>query len=630
MSHRIEDYALIGDTHTVAVVCRDGSIDWLCLPRFDSPACFAALLGDERNGRWRIAPAARPRSVSRRYRDDTLVLETDYETDDGAVRLIDFMPRRGRLDRNPQLVRMVEGLRGTVTMELELTIRFDYGLVMPWVRRIGAGNDRHAVAGPDAILFSPDRCVDLKGANDRHVAEFAVCAGDRHAFTMAWHDAHEPLPRVIDVDRALVDTETWWREWADRCTYEGPYRDQVMRSLLTLRALAYDPTGGIIAAATSSLPEEIGGERNWDYRYCWLRDAALTLDALMLGGYRSEARAWRDWLLRAVAGDPRQLQIMYSVSGERRLEELEAEWLSGFAESRPVRFGNAAAKQFQLDVYGEVADALHEGRRHGIPAEPAAWALERALLRSVVDLWRSPDEGIWEVRGERRHFTHSKVMAWVAVDRGIRAVEEYGLDASAEELARWGAAREEIFEEVLEKGYDADRRTFTQSFGSTELDASLLLIPIVGFLPPTDERVLGTIEAVQRELMVNGLVMRYSTHAEGTHSVDGLEGGEGAFLVCSFWLADCLCLAGRVDEARALFERLVGLRNDVGLLSEEYDAAEARMLGNFPQAFSHVGVVRTALSLKAAGALDAAAEGASRGGPDAQVGAAAAPPLHDR
>jgi GH15 family glucan-1,4-alpha-glucosidase len=595
-SHRIEDYALIGDTHTAGLVGLDGSIDWLCLPRFDSPACFAALLGEPKNGRWQIAPAAPLQSVTRRYRDDTLILETDFATDHGEVRLIDFMPRRGRLDRNPQLIRIVEGLAGEVRMAMDFVVRFGHGSILPWVRRIGTTGFRHAVAGPDAILLCPDAEVAVCGERNRHVADFTVVAGERREFTITWHHSHEPLPRTIDVDRTLVDTETWWREWSSRCTYRGQWRDAVQRSLLTLRALAYDPTGGIVAAPTSSLPEELGGIRNWDYRYCWLRDAALTLDALMLAGYSAEARAWRDWLLRAVAGDPALLQIMYGVAGERRIDEYEAPWLTGFAGSRPVRFGNAAAKQFQLDVYGEVADALHHARRLGMPAEPAAWNLERALLRSVTDLWPNPDEGIWEVRDGRHDFTHSKIMAWVAVDRGIRAVEEYGLDAKPEVLDRWRRAREEIRAAILERGYDAERGMFTRYYGSDDVDAALLQIPLVGFLAPNDKRVLGTIAAVERDLLRDGLLLRYP-QSHGVYSGDGLEGAEGTFLVCSFWLADCLWLTGRHDDAHALFERLLALRNDVGLLAEEYDPVAGRMLGNFPQAFSHVGVITTALRL---------------------------------
>jgi GH15 family glucan-1,4-alpha-glucosidase len=591
---RIEEYAMIGDLHTAGLVRFDGSLDWLCVPRFDSAACFAALLGEPGNGRWRLAPAMPPTAVRRCYRDGTLILETEYEIGAGAVRVIDWMPPRGPLDHCPQVIRVAEGLRGRVDMRMELVIRFDYGSIVPWVRRVGPGRDRLAVGGPDAILFSPG--VDIHGENRRHVAEFALAAGDRTSFTLTWHRAHDRLPGVVDVERSLSETEAWWRDWADRCSYDGPYREPVLRSLITLKALTYEPTGGIIAAPTSSLPEWIGGTRNWDYRYCWLRDATLTLDALMLAGYRSEAQAWRDWLLRAVAGDPGRLQIMYGPAGERRLPEFEVRWLSGFAGSRPVRVGNGAADQFQLDVYGEVADALHKARQYGIGSEQAAWNLERALLREVAERWSEPDEGIWEVRGGRRHFTHSKVMAWVAVDRGIKAIEQFGLVAPCDELARWRAVRREIHQRVLDEGYDRERNAFTQSLGSKELDASLLLIPLVGFLPPTDERVLNTLAAIERELVTDGLVMRYS-HGGAQRAVDGLPPGEGAFLACSFWLADNLLLVGRADDSRRLFERLLSLRNDVGLLAEEYDPAARAMLGNFPQAFSHLGLIGTALRL---------------------------------
>jgi GH15 family glucan-1,4-alpha-glucosidase len=581
----IEDYALIGDTHTAALAGRNGSIDWLCLPRFDSGACFAALLGGEEHGFWRIAPAGRVDRVTRRYRDETLVLETEFRTEDGVVRLVDCMPRRSG---HASVVRVVEGVAGRVAMRMDLVIRFDYGWVVPWMAR--ADDHLHGVAGPDSICLATP--APIRGENLRTIAEFDVGPGDRVPFVLSWHPQFADASCGGDAVKAVAATEAWWREWSGRCSYRGRWRDAVVRSLITLKALSYEPTGGIVAAATTSLPEDIGGVRNWDYRYCWLRDAAFTLDALLQGGYGEEARAWRDWLLRVVAGDPAQLQIMYGPAGERRLTELELGWLPGYEGSRPVRTGNAASGQVQLDVYGEVMDALHQARLAGMVPDPAAWALQKALIEHVERHWTEPDEGIWEVRSGRRHFTHSKVMAWVAVDRAVQAVERYGLDGP---VARWRALRKTMHEEICRRAVDPGRGCFTRAYGSTELDASLLLLPLTGFLPPGDERVTATVKAVTDELCQDGFVCRYRTGVQG--DADGVTGGEGAFLACSFWLADNLALAGRQEEAEQLFERLLGLRNDVGLLSEEYDPARRRLAGNFPQAFSHVGLVNSAFNL---------------------------------
>jgi GH15 family glucan-1,4-alpha-glucosidase len=586
MPSRIEDYALIGDCYTAALVGRDGSIDWLCLPRFDSGACFAALLGTPDNGRWLLAPAGEVRAVRRRYRDGTLVLETEYETDEGAVTVIDCMPVRVQA---PDLVRVVEGKRGQVRMRMELVIRFDYGSIVPWVQRIDGGIS--AIAGPDRLLLITP--VPLHSAGFTTGADFTVSAGQREAFTLIWHPSHEEMPAPIDPWWAILGTEQWWREWSGRCTYRGPWRDAVERSLITLKALTYAPTGGIVAAATTSLPEQLGGVRNWDYRYCWLRDATFTLFALLNSGHFEEARAWRGWLLRAVAGRPAETQIMYGLAGEHRLPEIELAWLPGYEGSRPVRIGNAASRQFQLDVYGEVIDALYHARLLGLEALPDAWANARSLLDFVESAWQRPDEGIWEVRGPRRHFTHSKIMAWVALDRAVKAIERWGLEGPAD---RWARARDAIHDQVCRQGFNADLGSFVQSYGSRELDASLLMIPLVGFLPPNDPRVRGTVSAIERGLMRDGFVSRYVSH----DSVDGLPPGEGAFLPCTFWLADNLHLMGREAEARKLFERLLGLCNDVGLLSEEYDTRTGRLIGNFPQAFSHVGLVNTALNLSPA------------------------------
>jgi GH15 family glucan-1,4-alpha-glucosidase len=583
MACRIEDYALIGDCHTAALVGRDGSIDWLCFPRFDSGACFAALLGTPEHGRWLLAPQGEVRRTTRRYRDNTLVLETDFETDDGAVTVVDTMPPRSE---EPDLVRLVVGRRGKVPMRMELVIRFDYGSFVPWVRRVKRG--MRAIAGPDALLLHTP--VQLRGEDLKTVAEFTVAEGEQVPFTLMWYPSHEDEPAPIDAAKTVRQTEGWWTRWADRCTYEGPWRDAVMRSLITLKALTYAPTGGIVAAPTTSLPEQLGGVRNWDYRFCWLRDATFTLYALLSNGYSDEAQAWREWLLRAVAGNPAQTNIMYGLAGERRLTEIELDWLPGYEGSKPVRIGNAAHKQFQLDVFGEVLDTLHLAHRHGVAPDENAWRVERALLKYLEKAWKEPDEGIWEVRGPRRHFTHSKVMAWVAFDRSIKAVKRFDLEGP---VKHWRALRDAVHAEVCEKGFNRAKNSFVQYYGSADLDASLLMIPLVGFLPPDDPRVVGTVEAIRRELMVDGFVARYPTRT----AVDGLPPGEGAFLPCSFWLADNLALLGRTDEARQLFERLLGLCNDVGLVSEEYDAKAGRLVGNFPQAFTHVALVNTALNL---------------------------------
>ncbi|MFF9131969.1 glycoside hydrolase family 15 protein [Streptomyces sp. NPDC014806] len=588
MDPRIEDYALIGDEQTAALVGRDGSVDWLCLPRFDSGACFARLLGDEDNGHWRIAPKGVDGPCTRRaYRRDTLVLDTEWDTPDGRVRVTDLMPQR---DRAPDLVRIVEGLDGRVTVRSTLRLRFDYGSIVPWMRR--SRDHRVAVAGPDAVWLRSEPPVRTWGEDFGTHSEFTVAEGESVAFVLTWHPSHERRPPQIDPYDALRVSVRDWRAWVARCRYDGPHRDAVVRSLITLKALTYVPTGGIVAAPTTSLPEQIGGVRNWDYRYSWLRDSTLTLGALVTAGYRREAEEWRNWLLRAVAGDPADLQIMYGVAGERRLSEVELPWLSGFAGSTPVRIGNDAVNQLQLDVYGEVLDSLALARSTGLSTRPHMWSIQRSLMDWLRDHWRQPDEGLWEVRGGRRQFVHSKVMVWVAADRAVRALEEYGhLEG---DLDGWRAMRDEVHREVCEKGFDAERNTFTQYYGSRELDAALLLIPRVGFLPADDPRVLGTIEAIREDLGHHGFLRRYSA-AEAT--VDGLPGDEGAFLACSFWLADALHASGRTKEARELFERLVGVANDVGLLAEEYDPVGARQLGNFPQAFSHIGLVNTALAL---------------------------------
>jgi GH15 family glucan-1,4-alpha-glucosidase len=581
----IEDYALIGDMQTAALVSRTGSIDWLCLPYFDSPACFAALLGTPDHGRWQIAPTVPIQSITRRYRDDSLILETEFTTESGVVRVTDCMPPR---QSEPDLVRLVEGLTGAVPMRMELIVRFDYGSIVPWVRRLD-GVIR-AIGGPDALsLWCP---LAPRGVGMTTQADFVVRAGERVPFVIMWHRSHQSTPAPPDAVDAIADTESWWSEWSAKCTYEGPWRRQVLRSAITLKALTFAPTGGLVAAPTTSLPEQLGGIRNWDYRYCWMRDATFSLYALMTCGFVEEAASWRNWLLRAVAGDPAQLQIMYGAGGERRLPEYELPWLPGYAGSRPVRIGNAAHTQRQLDIYGEVMDTLHVARRSGLADDPDTWRLQRVLLQFLESAWPEPDEGIWEVRGPRRHFTHSKVMAWVAFDRAIKAIDRFGLDGPRN---RWQAHRDRIHAEVCRDGFDMTRRTFTQFYGSSELDGSLLMLPLVGFLPGDDPRMIGTVEAIERDLTIDGLVRRYITTHSG--AIDGLPQGEGVFLPCSFWLADNYVLQGRHNLAEALFERLLAVANDVGLLSEEYEPGSRRLMGNFPQAFSHVSLINTAQNL---------------------------------
>jgi len=590
----IEDYGLIGDTHTAALVGRDGSIDWLCLPRFDSAACFAHLLGDTDHGFWRIAPAASPSpgegapllATRRRYVDDTLVIESEFDLPEGSVRITDCMPIR---EVSPTVVRLVECLSGTVEMRMDLEIRFEYGSVVPWVRRLNG--QLVAIAGPDGLALWTT--AHTRGEKMRTVSEFSLREGQQVPFVLTYFPSHGEVARPVAAPYAIEETKSWWQCWADLANFEPHrWRDAVVRSLITLKALTYAPTGGIIAAPTTSLPESLGGERNWDYRYCWLRDATLTLSSLMAAGYREEAADWRDWLLRVAAGDPSKLQIMYGAAGEKNLKEDVLDWLPGYEGSKPVRIGNAAAGQYQLDVYGEVLGALHEARRTGLDPAGPAWDLELALMDFIETGWKEPDDGIWEVRGPRRHFTHSKVEAWVAVDRAIHDVEDFGLEGPAD---KWRALRQQIHAEVCEQGFDPERNTFTQYYGSKELDASVLLIPIVGFLPAKDPRVIGTVEAIRRDLTVDGFVSRYDS--EKSDDVDGLSGREGAFLACSFWLADDLHLIGRHDEAVELFERLLSLRNDLGLLAEEYDPIATRLVGNFPQAFSHVSLVNTTVGL---------------------------------
>ena len=576
---RIEDYGLIGDLHTAALVSRACSVDWLCLPRFDSGACFAALLGGPEHGRWLLAPTSDDARVSRRYRPETFILETTFELDEGAVRVIDFMPPR---TANPVLARIVEGVRGEVEVATELVIRFDYGSAVPWVTRVDGA--LVAIAGPNALRI--DTPADLRGEEMTTVGEVVVSPGDRVPFVLSWFPSHEPVPEPVDAEDALGRTESFWTEWSGACEYDGDWAEPVRTSIRVLKALTYEPTGGIVAAPTTSLPEWTGSVRNWDYRYCWLRDATLTIVALIDSGYLDEARAWRSWLFRSAAGDPSDLQIMYGVAGERRLP--------GFEGSAPVRVGNAASEQLQLDVYGEVIDAFYTGRLHGLEASDHAWQLTRHLLAFLENAWRRPDAGIWEVRGTNRHFTHSKVMAWVAFDRAVRTVETWGHDGPVE---RWRAVRDEIHADVCQNGYDADLCTFVQSYGSKRLDASVLLIPLVGFLPADDPRVIGTVDAIGRELSRDGLIARYEADEENVE-VDGLPPGEGVFLPCSFWYAANLALIGRSNEARELFARLVGLRNDLGLISEEYDPVAERMLGNFPQAFTHLTLVACAYVLE--------------------------------
>jgi GH15 family glucan-1,4-alpha-glucosidase len=576
----IEDYALIGDCHTAALVGCDGSIDWLCFPRFDSPACFAALLGGPEHGRWQLQPSVQIKSVRRRYRDQTLILETEFETAEGSARLIDFMPLS---DERWDVVRIVEGLSGRTTLRMELIVRFDYGSIVPWVRR--SGGALLITAGPDTLELTAS--TEVIGENMKTVAEFAVGAGDRESFVLNYRPSHLTTLPPLDGHQALDETESAWRHWSERCKVQGRRREAVIRSLITLKALTYRPTGGMIAAPTTSLPEQPGGVRNWDYRYCWLRDATFTLNALLLTGYVKEATRWREWLLRAVAGSPQDLQILYGVTGVRRLDEYQVSWLPGYQGASPVRVGNAASRQFQLDVYGEVMDTLHLARMSGLDPEPAAWKVQLALLKFLESHWMLPDDGIWEVRGPRRHFTHSKVMAWVAFDRAIKDAERDGLDAP---VVRWREVRDAIHAQVCGQGFDSKKNAFVQCYETSHLDASLLLIPQVGFLPPDDVRVRGTIAAIERELMCEGLVQRYSTET----GIDALPAGEGVFLPCSFWLADAYLLSGRRDEGEALFERLLALSNDVGLFAEEYDPRAKRMLGNFPQALTHMALVNSA------------------------------------
>ncbi len=589
MPSLIEDYALVGDGHTAALIARNGSVDWLCWPRFDSGACFAALLGTEANGRWLIAPVvdegAPPPVITRRYRGETLILETSFETPEGAVTVIDFMPPG---NGSSELIRIVVGKRGSVRMQMELVLRFDYGFSVPWVSRLANDSGIKAVVGPDtAVLRTP---VDLRGENLHTVAEFTVKAGERVPFTLAYTPSHLRVPPARDPHTALARTENYWLEWSARGTVEGRWAEPIRRSLITLKALAYEPSGGIVAAPTTSLPEQLGGTRNWDYRYCWLRDATITLLAMMRGGYYDEARAWRQWLGRVMAGSPQQLQIMYGLAGERRLPEFELDWLPGYQGAKPVRVGNNAVDQLQLDVYGEVMNALHLARIGGLQADETAWNIQCAMLVHLEKIWSQPDEGIWETRGGRQHFTFSKVMAWVAFDRAIKSAESFNLPAP---LEHWREMRALIHADVCAKGWNATLNAFTQTYGSDELDASVLLLPLLGFLPPSDPRIVGTVAAVEKYLLHDGFVMRYRT----TEFDDGLPPGEGTFLACSFWMVDNLALQGRVKEATAMYERLLSLANDVGLLSEEYDPATKRLVGNFPQGFSHVALVHTGLNL---------------------------------
>lgn len=593
----IEEYGLIGDLQSAAIVGSNGSIDWLCLPRFDSAACFAALLGTEENGHWRIAPREPVVRTTRHYRGPTLVLETELETAGGAVRLIDCMPVR---EKYPRVVRLVEGVRGTVPMTMSVQVRFDYGQVSPWVQRTDGRIT--GLAGPEALELSYDVTSEAPAMaqSSPGVVDFEIKAGQVARFVLSWHPSHEPAEPPGDASELVAETEAWWREWAGRCSYNGEWSDDVLRSLLTLKGLIYEPTGGIVAAPTTSLPEWLGGVRNWDYRFCWVRDASLTLNALISGGYIAEAQSWRDWLLRAIAGRPDDIQIMYGVAGERRLDEYELDWLTGYEGSSPVHVGNAASEQLQLDVYGEALDAVYEARRLGMPPAPN-WGMEGRLVDWLESHWQDADDGIWEVRGPRRDFVHSKVMAWVAADRAAKLMEINHTEGQVDRLKR---LRSEIHDDVCREGFDADRNTFTQYYGSKQLDASLLLIPAMGFLPATDPRVVGTVEAVQRELVRDGLVMRYIPDAD---AADGLPPGEGAFLPCSFWLVDALALTGRHEEASQLFDHLLSLRNDLGLFSEEYDQEHGRMIGNFPQAFTHLAFISSVQTLQRTGAVRRAA-----------------------
>jgi len=596
MSEPIESYAVIGDLHTVALVSKSGSIDWLCLPHFDSEACFASILGDESNGHWTIAPTSNIEAVSRRYRPGTLVLETEISSEQGIIRVTDFMPIREHTSHHlPEIIRVIEGLEGDVDVRSELSLRFDYGRSKPFVRKLDEGI--HALAGPDGVVVVSPAEVSLD--DHKVTCDITVKPEERYVFQIVWHRSWEETPKASEHQDALEETTNLWRKWSEICTYEGKAREAIMRSLITLKSLTYWPSGGIVAAPTTSLPESIGGERNWDYRYCWLRDSSVTLEALNRCGYLEEAQAFRDWLLRAVAGDPSQMQIMYGISGERHLTESTVDWLPGYENSAPVRIGNAASDQFQLDVYGEVMDAQEYGRDKGIDASEEAWSLQLQFAEFVENHWQEPDDGIWEVRGGRQHFTYSKVMAWVAIDRTVQGIKKHGLPGDAD---HWQALAEVIRADILEKGVDPDRNCFTQYYGSKAMDASLLMIPQVGFLPMDDDRIINTIHAVEEDLSDNGFILRYK--AEATD--DGLKGSEGTFIMCSFWMVECLAMIGEVQKAQMLFDRLLDIRNDVGLLSEEYDTVHHRMLGNMPQAFSHVGLINAALALQDAGSPDAA------------------------
>jgi len=584
MASRIEDYAMIGDLGSAALIGRDGSVDWLCWPRFDSDACFAALLGESEHGRWQIAPKAVIKRVTRRYRPNTLILETHFETEEGAATLIDFMPPR---DEDAHLIRIVKGESGKVAFHSELILRFAYGAIVPWVTRVDDTTIR-GIAGPDmAVLRTP---AGMRGENFKTVSDFAVASGEDLPFVLSFARSHEPMPDPVDVAERLAATEEFWTNWAGRNKIEGPWNEAVMRSLIVLKALTYAPTGGMAAAPTTSLPEFIGGSRNWDYRFCWLRDATLTLLALMNAGYYDEAQTWREWLLRAAAGSPQQIQIMYGLRGERRLTEWEVPWLPGYENSKPVRIGNAAHNQLQLDIFGEVMDALHQARQGGLGANEAGWAMQREFLLHLAEIWHEPDEGLWEVRSGREHFTHSKAMAWLAFDRAIRSAEMFKLPGPIQE---WREMRQRIHADVCSRGFNKQLGSFVRAYGSKELDASLLLLPAIGFLPAHDPRIVATVEAIERRLVVNGLVLRY----DSATASDGLPAGEGVFLACSFWLADAYLMLGRRDDALRLFNHLLSLRNDLGLLSEQYEPRTRRLVGNFPQAFSHLALVNTASNL---------------------------------
>jgi len=584
---RIEDYGLIGDCETAALVGRDGSIDWLCWPAFDSDACFAALLGTRENGRWLIAPAEDVAGISRRYWDNTLILETRFESKNGVVAIVDFMPPRGKAS---DIVRLVRGIEGKVTMRMELIIRFGFGVDVPWVKRTDDGA-LLAICGPDmTVLRTP---VETRGKDMTTVAEFEVSEGETVPFVLTYGPSHLPLPEPINPAHALRDTEDFWLDWCSRCTYEGDSRDLVVRSLITLKALTYAPTGGIVAAPTTSLPEKLGGARNWDYRFCWLRDATFTLLALMNSGYTEEASDWHNWLLRAVAGSPDNMQIMYGIMGQRRLLEWEAGWLPGYEGAQPVRIGNAAHAQLQLDVYGELIDAFYQSRLAELKLDQGSWALARTIVEHVGDVWNQPDHGIWERRNEPKHYVFSKVMTWVAIDRAVKGAERFGYDAP---LDRWCALRDTIHRDVCEKGFDAAQDAFVESYGSALLDASVLLLPSVGFLPASDPRVRGTLAAIERHMMRDGFVLRHDPREIS----DEIQPIEGAFLACSLWLADAYVLAGEVDKAQALFDRVIGVANDLGLLAEEFDSGVGRQTGNFPQALTHIALINTAHNLSEA------------------------------